>query len=116
MKNDIIQTYQINNEKSFLIDDPAAYKIDDTQDTSITFHFLVNNGLGWIIINYCRAFAVVVVVIRCENVKNGRKPAHPAGKIQQDALRKVNRVKEIRRKEKEGLKITDNIIMSGRQK
>ena len=32
MKNDIIQTYQINNEKSFLIDDPAAYKIDVTQD------------------------------------------------------------------------------------
>ena len=36
-------------------------------------------------------------------------------KIQPDALGKVNRVKEIRRKAKDGLKITDNGIMWGRK-
>ena len=41
--------------------------------------------------------------------KMARKPYKR--KIQQDALGKVNRVKEIRRRGKDGLKLTDNSIL-----
>ena len=44
-------------------------------------------------------------------LKNGRKPVKLQKEIQQDALGKVNRVKEIRRRGKDGLKITDNSIL-----
>ena len=40
-----------------------------------------------------------------------RKPVKIQRKIQQDALGKVSRVKEIRRRGKDGLKIKDNNIM-----
>ena len=53
----------------------------------------------------------IVVVVRCDNVKNGKEASEAAEKNQQDALGKVNRVKEIKRREKDGLKITDNSIM-----
>ena len=43
----------------------------------------------------------MVVVVNVKNLKNGRNPV----KLQQDALGKVNRVKEIRRRGKDGLKI-----------
>ena len=46
-------------------------------------------------------------------LKIARKPVKLQRKIQQDALGKVNRFKEIRRREKDGLKITDNSIMWG---
>ena len=52
---------------------------------------------------------------RCHNLKNGKEASEVTGrKIQQDALGKVNSVKEIRRRENDGLKITDNMIMRGR--
>ena len=44
-------------------------------------------------------------------LKLARKPAKIQRKVQQDALGKVNRVKEISRRDKDGLKITDNSIM-----
>ena len=44
-----------------------------------------------------------------------RKPVKLQRKIQQHTLGKVNRVEEIRRREKDGLKITDNSIMCGRK-
>ena len=44
-------------------------------------------------------------------LKLARKPVKLQRKIQQDALVKVNRGKEIRRREKNGSKITDNSIM-----
>ena len=43
-----------------------------------------------------------------------RKPVNLESKIQQDALGKVNRVKEIKRREKDGLKLTDNLKPSFR--
>ena len=45
------------------------------------------------------------MVVDFNNLKNGRKPAKLRKKVQQDALGKVNRVKEIRRIRKDGLKI-----------
>ena len=48
-----------------------------------------------------------MVVVDVNNLKNGRKPV----KLQKDALGKVNRVKEISRRGKDGLKITDNNIV-----
>ena len=44
-------------------------------------------------------------------LKMARKPVKLQKKIQQDAPGKVNRVKEIRRRGKDGLKITDNSVM-----
>ena len=52
---------------------------------------------------------------QCHKLKNGKKSQWSyRTKIQQDVLGNVNRVKEIRR-EKGGLKITDNSIMWGRK-
>ena len=48
---------------------------------------------------------------RCHTLKVARKPAKLQKKIQQDALGKVNRVMENWRREKDGLKITDNSII-----
>ena len=46
-----------------------------------------------------------MVVVDVNNVKSGRKSVKLQKKFQQDALGKVNRVKEIRRRRKDGLKI-----------
>ena len=56
----------------------------------------------------------MLVVVDVNNLKNGRKPVKIQKKVQQDALGKVNRVKEIRRREYDGLNITDDSIMRGR--
>ena len=53
----------------------------------------------------------MVVVVDVNNLKNGRKPVKLQRKVQQDALGKVNRVKEIRIRRKDGLKTTDNSIL-----
>ena len=46
------------------------------------------------------------------NDKNGKEASQETeGKSSLDALGKVNRIKEIRRREKDGLKITNNSIM-----
>ena len=47
----------------------------------------------------------MVVVVDVNNLKNGRKPVKLQRKVQQDALGKVNKVKEIRRRGEDGLKI-----------
>ena len=52
-----------------------------------------------------------VVVVDVRTIKMARKPVKLQRKIQQDAPGEVNRGKEIRRREKDGLKITDNSIM-----
>ena len=44
-------------------------------------------------------------MVDVNNLKNGRKPVKIQRKVQQDALGKVNRVKEIRRRGKDGLTI-----------
>ena len=51
------------------------------------------------------------MVVDVTTLKIARKPVSYRRKIQQDALGNVNRVKEIRRRELDGLKITDKIIM-----
>ena len=51
-----------------------------------------------------------MVVVDVTTLKMARKPVKIQRKVQQDALGKVNRVKEIRRREKDGLKITYNSI------
>ena len=48
---------------------------------------------------------LMVVVVDVNNLKNGRKPVKLRRKVHQDALGKVNRVKEIRRRGKDDLKI-----------
>ena len=48
------------------------------------------------------------VVVDVTTLKMARKPVKLQKKIQQDALREVNRMKEISRREKDCLKITDN--------
>ena len=57
------------------------------------------------------AVDVRLVVVDVTTVKMARKTVELQRIIQQDALGKVNRVKEIRRREKDGLKITDKSIM-----
>ena len=42
-------------------------------------------------------------MVDINNLKNGRKPVKLQRKVQQDAPGKVNRVKEIRRRGKDGL-------------
>ena len=44
-------------------------------------------------------------MVDINNLTNGRKPVKLQRKVQQDAPGKVNRVKEIRRRGKDGLKI-----------
>ena len=51
-----------------------------------------------------RIKVAILLLLRCHNVKNGKKVWSYRRKIQQDALGKVDRVKEIRRREKNGLK------------
>ena len=54
-------------------------------------------------------FLKLVVVVDVKTLRMARKPVKMIRrKVQQDALGKVNRLKEIRRREKDGLKITDN--------
>ena len=50
----------------------------------------------------------MVVVVDVTTLKIARKQVKIQRKLQQDVLGKVNRVKEIRRREKDGLKIADN--------
>ena len=52
-----------------------------------------------------------MVVVDVTTLKMTREPVKIQRKVQKDALGKVKRIKEIRRREKDGLKITDNIIM-----
>ena len=48
------------------------------------------------------------VVVVVTTLKMARSPVKIQRKVQQDALGKVNRIKEISRREQDGLKITDN--------
>ena len=50
------------------------------------------------------------MVVDANYLKNGRKPVKIQRIVQQDALGKVNRVKEIGRGGKDGLRLTDNSI------
>ena len=47
-------------------------------------------------------------MVNVTTLKMARKPVKLQMKVQQDALGKVNRIKENRRRELDGLKITDN--------
>ena len=60
--------------------------------------------------------ATTRMLLLCHNVKNVEEAMEWSyrRKIQQDTLGKVNRIKENRRREKDGLKITDNSILWGR--
>ena len=49
-----------------------------------------------------------MVVVDVTTLKMAGRPVKLQRKIQQDALGKVNRVKEISRRDKNGLKLTDN--------
>ena len=59
--------------------------------------------------------AKVVVVVRCHNVKNGKEARFYRSKIQQDALGKVNRAKEIRRRENYNLLSQLHFVMKSRE-
>ena len=59
---------------------------------------------------------IPLLLLRCHNVKNGKEASEVTeGKSCRMCWGKVNRVKEIRRIEKDGLKITDNSIVWGRK-
>ena len=62
-----------------------------------------------------KRFLCVVVVVDVNNLKNSRKPLQLQKKVQQDALGKVNRVKDIRRRGKDGLKINRQPFVLKRQ-
>ena len=49
-----------------------------------------------------------MVVVDVTTLKMARKPVKIQRKIQQNALENLNRIKEIRRREKNGLNITNN--------
>ena len=53
---------------------------------------------------------------RCHNLKNGRKPVKIQRKVQQDALGKVNRIKEISRREQDGSKSMLTLLMCRRKR
>ena len=65
-----------------------------------------------------KAFSMILVqwiklhayqeLVDVTTLKMARKPVKIQRKVQQDALGKVNRMKEISRREQDGLKITDN--------
>ena len=60
------------------------------------------------IITLISSFIIYKITVDVTTLKMARKPVNIQKKLQQDALGKVNRGKEIRRREEDCLKITDN--------
>ena len=96
--------------KVFLLKlDKKITKVIDTQEMNIScipadVHFLCVIFLP----NFNRNTFNMPRGVDVTTLKMARKPVKIQMKVQQDALGKVNRVKEINRRGKDGLRITDN--------